>query len=808
MSNDVEPSRVVAAKVAPDNKLVAVSECLTSASCYRRCPARKQPTDSAGSIPHSVPLDVIDNHSGVPRETIAVENSQARQSQLSVYQLFSGTRVKAAPLSCSGSIVLAFSPNSKFVAIVCHARGSTEVLLKVARDDAPRKGAHDERQVLVLWQWEKDRIVGSMSVPNGHVKHVGVVEFSEQKLCIVTTGWHHCRTWIWTRDGLKTHAFLPAVEKPGIYISVLWNDQQALVPENARLKDAADDTKDRQTLELISSCKNSTLLPRLFLLTHISVQAHAESQKPAKNNMQNEQSDENVMIFDVCSGGNTFDHRQTLGFHLPGSEPVAMSAHSRGFCVAGSGGRIALFECHDHATKYPYTLLRSFCITNSLTCNPQWTRISASTTGDLIALHARDQGIYIYPLSIVDTEHLDCDTKLSAKLQPLVNGQNSTDSATVNMDVGNHRPTVLTLGADGTLHAWNYHDKRCELAQKSFLTSSADTPKCIALHPLGGQLLVGLGESVHLYSVLRLSLKFLCALPISKCQALRYSHGGHQIACAAWITVIIVSSLSLVPICYLGGHTLPVNSIAWTFDDLSLFTAGMDGAVCGWDLVCNSRLEEASMLSCDSQFCAIVVRSSSSNDRSELSTSCKRFSVVGATVDGKLREVSWTAHLADTGRMTEQADSSPCQLKEHGSPSDEFNGDRCGIVTTLSAHTSIELLFAGTSMGHIRVYEWSDGLGIVFTQYCAHDGAVSALCISADASYLFSGASDGIVFMFTLVPLNDRDCDRRMGEMTCLLKTHNDASVSMCGIAVDIVQVSLEEMDMTERQLKGLCKTT
>ncbi|EGB01739.1 hypothetical protein AURANDRAFT_69542, partial [Aureococcus anophagefferens] len=246
---------------------------------------------------------------------------------------------------------------------------------------------------------------------------------------------------------------------------------------------------------------------------------------------------------------------------------------------------------------------------------------------------------------------------------------------------------------------------------------SSDKPSCLALHPSGFQLIIGFPERVRLFSVLFQALKLLHELPLIKC-----------------VTVIIYSAISMAQLQTFTGHLLPVRY----------------GNVYGWDLVDMARIEEASQLNHASPYHAIAAhippRGGSLFNGLACTHSAAR--VIGASTDGILKEVCWNVGTGDIAQTRD--------LKLNAEDSGDLNTGANSlpvIFTALAVASSSQFLFAGTSSGAIRAFDWptiaaEDGSLRDYYEFPAHAGNIIALRIAAEDSLLLSAGDDGVVFVF------------------------------------------------------------
>lgn len=118
--------------------------------------------------------------------------------------------------------------------------------------------------------------------------------------------------------------------------------------------------------------------------------------------------------------------------------------------------------------------------------------------------------------------------------------QGNQSGSVVQVDVCLQRPIFASCGIDKTVRIWNY-----ELRQYEVVHHCAEEPMALALHPNGFQLAVTCKERIRLYHILQESLRLVRELPLKSCRAVRYSNGGHMLACAAGLTISIFRTLTV-----------------------------------------------------------------------------------------------------------------------------------------------------------------------------------------------------------------------------------------------------------------------
>ena len=263
-----------------------------------------------------------------------------------------------------------------------------------------------------------------------------------------------------------------------------------------------------------------------------------------------------------------------------------------------------------------------------------------------------------------------------------------------------------------------------------------------------------------MFNVLVDSLRPYKDMTVKICRVLSFSHGGHIFACACGISVQVYSTGSMEQLHVFNGHMAPATRLTWSRDDHFLYSAGVDGALYGWDVNMGSRLEDSQHVVKQCQYAALVADSPDKG-----ADPCGPIALCGT--DFKLRVV----HNGDA--TLELATGST-------------------YLTALALSHSNKLLFAGTSQGALRVYKWPLTEDAEYTELQLHRGPVSRLRLTPHDEYLFSASEDGSLFALLVAPegpdgkpLHVAPPDRR---------TFN----------IDAVLVSQEEMDDQHATLADL----
>ena len=191
------------------------------------------------------------------------------------------------------------------------------------------------------------------------------------------------------------------------------------------------------------------------------------------------------------------------------------------------------------------------------------------------------------------------------------------------------------------------------------------------------------------------------------CQKVRFSTGGHIFAVSAGSNILVFStyndkSLPIKPKIIFHGHTAPLNTLIWNFNDTMLYSTGKDGKIYGWDLITKSRFDDLNTILQPTNYISIV-KSETCPDN------INRVAVCNA--DGFLFELSW---------LEGEKDFECSQISLPSSPYDR--------VTALCLSTDEKYLYAGTAGGFIRHYEWPlHSKKPVFKEYPAHNCGFSKI---------------------------------------------------------------------------------
>ena len=499
-----------------------------------------------------------------------------------------------------------------------------------------------------------------------------------------------------------------------------------------------------------------------------------------------------IYVFEAVESG--LEMRRVINAALPvNARAETIYAFGKGFIVAGSHGFFSLYDRTDDR-KDPYLLIKTLKMEGK-----SFHSLTATPNDELLVAFTRDRNLYSFPLGSIDImEEGDNNfTELSTR------GFHS--GKVLAMDLCLQKPFLVTCCEDQTIRVWNYLTWHCDISQ-----TFTEEPSAVAMHPSGTQLIAGFKDRIRVFNLLHGELRLFFEIAVNKCRYLAYSHGGHQFAVASGINVFIYSAYNYEQLHNLASHTGAVKHICWAADDLSVFSAGQDGCSFGWDLN-KGRIDDVGQMNNPAAFSSIAVDiPKSQKGKTAVST------IVGVTVGGQIREVTW--RQGQTG--TEQLRSSlPIGGKESEAQNLLNQGYGSALTAMVLTHNR-KFLVAGTDKGSIHVFNWpldqNFGMGVEQKQppraeFQVHDGAVTAIAISHDDRYLFTGAKDGTVFVSRLLtgsgaPLGVSLLDANAAAAAAPAGSGLEAPSGAALFNIDVVQVSLEEPEERRREVDEMRK--
>ena len=372
---------MIAIALAPAGKSVAVSESIGRASAVH---SHENEFGEALSLSNQ-------RASEIHEKTIIMDapnrsGAKLSHAHITIYHMYSGTRLRTLSLPARSNFTcLSYSPDSKRLAAVTAGERSTSI---------------PERPTLAVWQLDKDTVEATALIPAGEVTQLGITISPNGKLCFTTSGKQHFKLWILAESGLKMQSALPSSrERSENFVDHQWAPVKArgelLANEHCRLK-ATNSSRSTESTE--SSA-------RLLLLTSGPFRNNSvQGTTKGHGTDTSEAHEASVMIFGSIDSHPYLELNSTHIVPLSGSVHLeTLAVHARGFCIAGTQGFFAAYECQDDP-KSPYLPVRSFIVTGSCpnAITPSWVKLAVSSNGETLVAYARDHALYTFPLGSID----------------------------------------------------------------------------------------------------------------------------------------------------------------------------------------------------------------------------------------------------------------------------------------------------------------------------------------------------------------------------------------------------------------------
>lgn len=104
----------------------------------------------------------------------------------------------------------------------------------------------------------------------------------------------------------------------------------------------------------------------------------------------------------------------------------------------------------------------------------------------------------------------------------------------------------------------------------------------ISIHPNGVQVAGGFREGVKIFYILEDEFKLAVEIPGRLCCCVKYSHGGHYLACGNGNVISIVDPYTFEVKHQLQGHPNTLKLLEWTENDTYLVSVCNNGSGYGW----------------------------------------------------------------------------------------------------------------------------------------------------------------------------------------------------------------------------------
>lgn len=403
-----------------------------------------------------------------------------------------------------------------------------------------------------------------------------------------------------------------------------------------------------------------------------------------------------VYVFSIDQDVSTLKQQFQLDI-APFSQLTCVGGSEKGFTIGGTMGIFDVYELTKNP-KEPYMSVKQLNVPEQ-----NIVEVLYHNGSNDILIYTQSHEILNYPIGKMDMiEDARQDLFEPGFYRGFHNG------GIIALDCCYSRPIVISCASDKILKIWNYYTGICEVSQEL-----NEEITCLSLHPSGSLLAIGARECINIYHVLKSSILLFQPLSCKHSTVIKFSNGGHFLACSSGIVIHIYHTYSLQQLMTYTGHISTITCIRWKKDDSELYSCGIDGAVYVWSISQRRRLDEFSHVVKTCRYSCLSIGSHS-----------RVITAVGS--DCKIRTIfNGEANTISTGNIA--------------------------ITNTLLTEED-RFMICGTSQGSVRVYTYPVA-GENYQEVFVHNGSVTALAISSDSRFVFSGGADGSIFAFSLKPL-------------------------------------------------------
>lgn len=775
-------------------------------------------------------------------EVTRLEKTGEVSSQVSVYSLTTMKRMRTMPHAASKPFV-------------CSTFCGDPKLLAALSDDPDRH--------IFVWQWEKEKLFKSTAV----TMNANLIRSAPSTVLMLTTsGQSVMKFWHLSSDGFMKHgSFLPvSKENNEKFLDHMWLQSNlgqhrmvALVDPDHSASEGHGQKSRKQLVHIFEGV--DVVAPNGSTLASSGLAPIA------------------------------MELKQTLSLRLELNCKIEkIVLYSKSFMLAGSMGLICQYERSDDkhepyiesrrislgdlhikmATVYPseekIVLLTKAGRMLTMPLDVSMDNLANAAKGSLDELDSNSIG------SVDDANSSNSQERRRGNtlhgIADLTSG-GYHHTAILSADLSHERPIMFTVAADSTARIWNYQTQKCELVHYF----RNDEPISCAIHSAGFQALVSFKDRVRLYNVLMDKLKPYKETIMKNCKCLKFSHGSQYWAAASAITVSVYDTKTFTQLMSFQGHMMTVVKLSWAAGDQILFSAGMDGNVYGWPIFKEGRIDVIAANNRSSAVLDLIVDSPSTiftntkqtnNDSgdvdhnefgefgnpvsptnanssvlkkkekagnsSELTTLQileKRYALIISSLDGSLKLPSWSFESVKASSVGKSVSSDNMQI---------INGDPSVAITALALNSDRTKLYAGTSVGSLRVYQWppsdekhnrrrsshhytqhttssavaASAVSVTdtskydssqFYELFSHSTAVISITLSPQENILMSAAADGSVFIHNIV----NETAKEEIKVDDPFELNSDAIV----LNSEVVLMSLEDIEDHVNEVVELQKT-
>lgn len=394
----------------------------------------------------------------------------------------------------------------------------------------------------------------------------------------------------------------------------------------------------------------------------------------------------------------------------PNSPIFSLSATAKGFVAGTVDGQIWSYSAEED-TKEQYKREETYSLPKTdgaIVC-------IAVTADDSLMCAVDSQQLYHFTVANANVSKDGASNAFDYLFTGFHRNNKITGEAAITgIDVALWKPIAVTCGKDFSVRVWNISDRRIETT-KFF----SEEPTNITIHPSGLYVAIAFSDKVRLASILLDDIATTKEFNIRGSQEIKFSRGGMYLAAVNGANVQIFNTYTGALVSTLRGHTAKVRSIVWQNFDSKLITIGQEGTVFFWDASTGRRNEECS-------FSGVVPITTGT----ALIDGAKAYTVSNEKI---LKEIP-------IKKFDETATKQPKDLQL----------DR--YVSHVLIDDASKILFLGSGEGDD---EPGSVISILTVPTLAssyevtplHSSAITAMCLSKDGNFLFTGDSSGCLII-------------------------------------------------------------
>ena len=309
------------------------------------------------------------------------------------------------------------------------------------------------------------------------------------------------------------------------------------------------------------------------------------------------------------------------------------------------------------------------------------------------------------------------------------------------------------------------------IATKIF-TSESQRPLSCSIDPTGNAILVCFPGRIQIFYIHVEGLKMDREIICRGARKAYFSHGGGNFVVACGRKIEVYQTHSCVHLGTFQGHSMPIQSIRWSNDDLGFISCGLDGCVYEWKMAAlgtNTRSSEHHGGIAGLQFDVVAC----GDHGSVLASGCilpshsshpgNKKMALGNSAKNEgpaFGRSSYGSKQRDTNKKSTGAPKTklkPANTIVRGwKQRPEGPGNTIDMPSrVLSALIAGHHVLAGMENGSLMVHEWPFKSGQMDLKYPAHKCPIVSMAISKDHNYLFTGGEDGMVMMLAIIHSDD-----------------------------------------------------